>query len=150
VFAQTQSGTERPIKLKVRRFSFAFWAAFATVVAVGLFALFPSGRIICHVLRIDLEIATVRAAIWQYEAEFGAFPTGDSREVFRALRGDNYRQMVFIAFAKASASADGNLLDPWGTPYKVYYSGKDVLVRSAGPNKRFDEAHDKQFDDYVR
>ena len=47
-------------------------------------------------------------------------------------------------------SPEGDLLDQWGTPYKVYFSGDEILVRSAGPNKQFDNSGDKHFDDYIR
>ena len=147
--AHIEIAPEQTANSKVR-FSFVFCVVLGIMALLGLFALLQSGRIIDVVSQIDVETAALHAAIRQYEAEFGAKPTGDCRAVFRALRGENPRHIVFIQFADRSISSEGDLLDPWGTPYKLYYSGKDVLVRSAGPNKQFDTSRDKQFDDYIR
>ena len=97
-----------------------------------------------------METAQIRAALDMYEAEFGGAPTGDSSEVFRALRGNNPRKIVFLQCRAESISPDAGMLDPWGTPYKVYFSGKDALIRSAGPNKQFDDSAKQHFDDYIR
>jgi len=56
--------------------------------------------------------------------------------VFRALPGDNPQKIVFLQCRAESVSPDGGMLDPWGTRYKVYFSGKEPLIRSAGPNKQ--------------
>jgi hypothetical protein len=118
---------------------------------VRVICLFPrSGRIIDRWSRIDTETASLQTAIRHYDTEFGAIPVGDSRAVFQALRGQNPRHMVFIQFPEHRISSVGDLLDPWGTPYKIYYSGNEVLVRSAGRNKRFDDSREKDFDDYIR
>lgn len=66
-----------------------------------------SGRVVDKVRRVDLETAQVCAALKSYEAAFGAYPAGDSSAVFRALRGQNPRQMVFLDVGTESASADG-------------------------------------------
>jgi len=50
-----------------------------------------------------------------------------------------------IVFFKASPKAiadDGQLLDPWGTPYKFEEHDKSVTVTSAGPDKEFGTADD--------
>ena len=146
MLAHTTTATEQ----SKFRFSRAFWLALAIIALVVIFASFPSDRIICRFSPIDMELGALQTAIRQYEAEFGANPTGDCRAIFRALRGENPRHIVFIMFPERSISSDGDLLDPWGTPYKVYYSSNEVLVRSAGPNKQFDASRDKQFDDYIR
>src|SRR6185436_13314911 len=99
---------------------------------------------------IDLETSQIRTALQTYEAAFAAFPTGDSPAVFRALRGDNPQKIVFLQCRAESVSPDGGMLDPWGTPYKIYFSGKEPLIRSAGPNKQFDDSGRKAFDDYIR
>ena len=99
---------------------------------------------------IDVETAQIRKALDTYVATIGGFPTGDSSAIFRALSGDNPRKIAFLQCRAESGSPDGGMLDPWGTPYKIYFSGKEPLIRSAGPNKQFDDSGQKQFDDYIR
>lgn len=145
-----EAKTEFPRRPKLSR---VFWFALVVVMLAGLGLLFPvrSGPIIDKIYQTDAETAQIHAALRAYEVTFGAFPSGDSPAVFRALSGQNPRQIIFLQWRKAeSASPDGVMLDPWGTPYKVYFSGKEPLVRSAGPNKQFDRSGDKRFDDYIR
>jgi len=128
-----------------------FWPWFGLAVVVAVMFLPPllTRHTICKgPSLVDLEMSLVQSALLDYKAAFGAFPSGDGPAVFRALRGENPQKLVFLACR--AVSADGGALDPWGTPYKLYFSGEDVLVRSAGPNKRFDSSADKGFDDRIR
>lgn len=128
-----------------------FWVSFA-VFAVCVGSLLSSHRgVIIHKARpIDLEMAAIYGALKSYEAAFDAFPVGDGSAIFRALRGQNPKRAVFLDWASGSVSRDGSSLDPWGTPYKVYFSSNEAIVRSAGPNKTFDASSQKQFDDLIR
>ena len=126
-----------------------FLAVTALAVAGALLPL-KSRPIIDKARLIDLDTASIRAARDTYEAEFGTLPSGGSSAVFRVLRGDNPRKVVFLQCRAESVSPDGSMLDPWGTPYKIYFSGKEPLIRSAGPNKQFDDSGYKHFDDYIR
>jgi hypothetical protein len=129
-----------------------FWLLLGLVALAlaGLLNPLGSHPIIDKVRRIDLETSQIRTALQTYEAAFGAFPSGDSLAVFRALRGDNPQKIVFLQCGAESVSPDGGMLDPWGTSYRIYFSGKEPLIRSAGPNKRFDDSGQKEFDDYIR
>lgn len=129
-----------------------FWVLLGIVALsfIGLLIPLRSHPIIEKVRVVDLETSQIRSALRSYEATFGAFPTGDSSAVFRALRGGNPQKIVFLQSRAASVSPDGGMLDPWGSPYKIYFSGKEPLIRSAGPNKQFDESSEKRFDDNIR
>ena len=120
----------------------------AGVVLVAAYLLYPGIHADDErVYRIDHETAVIRVALAQYKTEFGAFPSGDSRAICRALSGNNPKSIRFIELR--SVTPDGDFLDQWGTPYKIYYSGDQPLVRSAGPNKQFDPSTKrKQTDDY--
>jgi hypothetical protein len=98
--------------------------------------------------QIVRDTATIHVAIRLYRSEFGTLPAGDSLAISRALTGANPKSIIFIELR--AQSPQGELLDPWGTPYRIYYSADEVLVRSAGPNKRFEISSDKAFDDYIR
>jgi hypothetical protein len=129
-----------------------FWLLLGLVALalVGLLIPLRSHPIIDKARLIDLETSQIRAALQTYEVTFGALPAGDSSAVFRALRGDNPQKIVFLQCRAESVSPDGGMLDPWGTPYRIYVSGKEPLVRSAGPNKQFDDSGRREFDDYIR
>ena len=107
-------------------------------------------RIIDKYPVIEIETTGIHQALQKYKTTYGKFPAGDSAAIFRALRGENPRQIVFFQCRAGSLSKDGAMLDPWGTPYKVYFSDEEALVRSAGPNKEFDDSRNKHFDDYIR
>jgi hypothetical protein len=141
---------DQPTRPQQRRFSLGFWIVVGIIVMFGVMLLSSRTGHIDTVRRIDVETAQICTALELYKAEFGAFPVGDSAAVLRSLRGQNPRQIVFFQCRAESVSPDGGLLDPWGTPYKVYFSGDQALVRSAGPNKQFDDSSKKDFDDYIR
>jgi hypothetical protein len=92
----------------------------------------------------------ILTALRQYKSQYGEYPAGDSRAIMRALQGQNPQKIVFFESNPKHLSPDGNLLDPWGTPFKIYFTGNEILVRSAGLNKRFDDSGDKGFDDFIR
>jgi hypothetical protein len=129
-----------------------FWILLgpAALVLVALLIPLRDHRFVDRVRIIDLETSQIHAALHKYEEAFGKLPTGGSSAVFRALRGDNPQKIVFLQCRTDSVSPDGGMLDPWGTPYKIYFSETEPLVRSAGPNKQFDDSGQKQFDDYIR
>ncbi len=131
---------EAPIR-KHGRLALLLWILLAVIALAVLEALLPVGSrpIIDKVRLVDVDTSQIRAALQSYEAAFGMFPTGKSSAVFRALRGDNSRKIIFLQCTPGSVAPDGSMLDPWGTPYKIYFSGKEPLIRSAGPNKQFDD-----------
>ena len=100
------------------------------------------------VRRIDSEARALQGALAQYKTEFGTFPTGDTRSVCKALSGNNPKNIRFIEWRERSTTPEGDFLDPWGTPYKIYFSGDWPLIRSAGENKQFNSSDQKEPDDY--
>jgi hypothetical protein len=98
--------------------------------------------------RIDRELIAVQVALDQYKNQYGLYPSGDSATICRVLAGDNRDKLIFLEWQPKSTSAKGEFLDPWGTPYRIYFSGNEPLIRSAGQNKQFDSTGDKDFDDY--
>jgi len=132
-----------------KRHWFILLLIFGSTVVI-LSALLPRKSPMLQRTRVDVEEAQIHAAIRIFQSEFGKLPRGDSREVFGALLGKNPKRQAFILGPASFVSADGNLVDPWGTPYMVYFSGDEVLIRSAGPNRRFDQSSVRGFDDRIR
>ena len=44
----------------------------------------------------------------------------------------------------------GEILDPWGTPLRFYFSDNEVMIRSAGPNKVWEDSNVQSADDLYR
>jgi hypothetical protein len=76
-------------------------------------------------------------AIRQYGAMFGGNPVGNNPEITSQLNGNNPKHINFInAAAGMRLNENGELIDPWGTPYFFHQiSGTDMEIHSAGPDK---------------
>lgn len=133
------------------RFSRPFWIAVALLGAVAIVGIIPwRTRPICKVGKIDVETANILAAIKFYRARFGDFSTTDASTISLSIRGKDHRQTVFLDCPVRMVSPAGELLDPWATAYKFYGSGDEIIIRSAGPNRRFDSSAVPDCDDYFR
>ena len=96
------------------------------------------------------EMDSLIVALLQYRTEFGTLPVGPDSAVCKALSGENAKKIKFIEMRSTRIGTDGRFLDRWGTPYRFYFSDDGVLVRSAGPNRQFDDQRVEQVDDYFR
>lgn len=84
----------------------------------------------------DVALANMRRAIRQYGDMFGGNPIGTNPEITRQLGGDNPKHINFLnTEAGMRVSQNGELVDPWGTPYFFHQlSGHDMEIHSAGPD----------------
>ena len=64
--------------------------------------------------------------------------------------GHNSKNVIILVSRKLDVNEKGEFTDSWGTPLRIYFSDNSVLVRSAGPNRRFDDSSSLEFDDYIR
>ncbi len=63
-------------------------------------------------------------------------PLGDNRDIARALAGGNRRGLVLVP-TNDPAFRDGQLVDPWGTPYWFHPRAPDAIdIVSAGPDRK--------------
>ena len=99
---------------------------------------------------IAMEMDSLVVALQAHQAEFGALPSGTDSAICKALAGENARKLKFIEMRPSGIAADGRFLDLWGTPYRFYFSDGGIMVRSAGPNRQFDDQKTKHSDDYFR
>ena len=61
----------------------------------------------------------------------------------------NTKAAVEQASTSAAVNEKGEFVDPWGTPVVVYFAGNSVLVRSAGPNRKWEDARNELADDII-
>lgn len=64
-------------------------------------------------------------------------PVGTNAEITAVLTGQNRLQFAFIPADHPAINRAGELVDRWGTPFIFHaQSGKEMEVRSAGPDKK--------------
>jgi len=100
--------------------------------------------------KFNEDVDNLFYALQQYKDRVGSYPIGNNAEVAKALLGNNPKNLIILVGRKQNLNSKGEFVDPWGTPLRIYFSGEGVLVRSAGPNKRFDDSTVLNSDDYYR
>jgi hypothetical protein len=98
------------------------------------------GTIICSTTRVDAEMQALVVCLRQYKDKFGDFPRTNT---WNALSGQNPKKTIFIEFRNRDFS------DPWGTPYKVFFSDNSFLIHSAGKDKKFENGSLSKSDDII-
>lgn len=130
----------------------SFWILLIVVGTLGalIFATYDS-KTICTISRIDADMSALKIALMAYNMEYNSLPLGDNKQICAALAGDNPKKIRFIELSKPQIAPNGEFLDPWGTPYKFYISKGELLIRSAGKNKVFeDSSYKTTSDDYYK
>jgi hypothetical protein len=51
---------------------------------------------------------------------------------------------------KSELNTKGEIVDPWGTPIKIYFNQDTILIRSAGANRVFEDSKNARTDDLYR
>jgi hypothetical protein len=76
-------------------------------------------------------------AVRQFGRMFGGNPVGTNPEITQQLTGQNPKHINFIsAEAGLRINGNGELVDPWGTPYFFHQiSGREMEIHSAGPDR---------------
>ena len=123
-----------------------FLATLLLILALGIIVLLPplnQHRPDERMPVFRIEIRSIASALKTNQAVFRSYPTGDAVLISKALRGDNPRKMVLLEARSNGISIKGELLDLWGTPYEIGIVGQtNLVIRSAGPNKKFGDADD--------
>jgi hypothetical protein len=107
-------------------------------------------RVNAKTTEFNADVENIFVALQKYKEQLGSFPTGGNLEVSKALQGHNPKNVIVIVGSKTSVNDRGEFLDPWGTPLRIYFSDTGILIRSAGPNRRFDDSTAADADDYYR
>ncbi|HAM70251.1 MAG TPA: hypothetical protein DCM86_01230 [Verrucomicrobiales bacterium] len=100
--------------------------------------------------KFNEEIENLFVALQKYKEYVGSYPIGSNAEIGKMLLGQNPKNVIILVGRKNEMSSQGEFVDPWGTPLKIYFSNAGVLIRSAGPNRRFDDSSALNGDDVFR
>jgi hypothetical protein len=109
-------------------------------------------RVNARTAQFNNDVEDLFTALQKYKEKVGTYPTGGNLEVSKALQGNNGKNVIVIVGSarKNSVNEKGEIVDPWGTPLRIYFSDTGVLIRSAGPNRRFDDSTVIDADDFLR
>ena len=107
-------------------------------------------RIAARSAKMNEDMLNLFDALQKYKEHVGTYPIGSNAEVAKALKGQNSKNVIILVGRKSEMNAKGEFVDPWGTPLRIYFSDNGILVRSAGPNRRFDDSTASDSDDLFR
>ena len=143
-----RSGT--PIGHVMKRIVLVLGVLAALAGAAYLVKVYTTVRANARTAKLTSDIDYLFAGLQQYKESVGSYPTGGNAQVAKALAGHNFKNVIILVSRKLDTNEKGEYIDTWGTPLRIYFSDNSVLVRSAGPNRRFDDSTSLEFDDYVR
>jgi len=109
-------------------------------------------RVNARTAQFNNDVEDLFTALQKYKERVGSYPAGGNLEVSKALQGANSKNVIVIVGSsrKNNLNDKGEIVDPWGTPLRIYFSDTGVLIRSAGPNRRFDDSTAIDSDDFIR
>ncbi len=100
--------------------------------------------------RFNDDVVTLFEALQKYKENVGSYPVGSNAEIAKMLKGKNAKNVIILVGRKTELNDKGEFVDPWGTALRIYFSDNGILVRSAGPNRRFDDSTSMDCDDFFR
>lgn len=100
--------------------------------------------------KFNEDIENLFVGLQKYKERVGTYPVGSNAQVAKALQGENSKNVIILVGRKTELNDKGEYVDPWGTPLRIYFSDVGVLIRSAGPNRRFDDSTVMEADDFLR
>jgi hypothetical protein len=121
-------------------------AVVATAWAIQSYRTWRSGEAFRNYVT---DVENLFTALQQYKERLGAYPTGNNADIAKALSGKNSKSVIVIVSNRIPTNEKGEFKDQWGTPLMIYFAGNAVLVRSAGPNRKFEDSRTQTSDDIV-
>jgi hypothetical protein len=100
--------------------------------------------------KFNEDVENLFIGLQKYKERVGSYPIGGNAQVAKALQGNNEKNVIILVGRKTELNDKGEYVDPWNTPLRIYFSDSGVLVRSAGPNRRFDDSTVMEADDFIR
>jgi len=111
---------------------------------------FKTMRVNARNAQYNENIENLFRALQKFKEQTGTYPIGGNIEVVKALQGHNPKNVIVIVGNKTPVNEKGEFVDPWGTALRFYFSDNGIMIRSAGPNRRFDDSTAMDSDDYYR
>lgn len=102
------------------------------------------------VAKFNADCDNLILGIQQFKEFTGSYPTGNNAQITKALLGQTEKKVLILAVRRSDVNDKGEIVDPWGTPLQFYFSHNEVLIRSAGPNKAFEDSAVPTSDDLFR
>lgn len=100
--------------------------------------------------KFNEDVENLFIGLQKFKETVGSYPMGGNAEIAKALKGNNAKNVIILVGRKNELNEKGEIVDPWGTPLRIYFSDSGVLIRSAGPNRRFDDSTVMEADDFIR
>lgn len=127
----------------------------AVILLVGLagWAVFKTSqkRFDTKIKKFNDDAANVIQGLQQFKEFVGSYPAGtNNMDIVRALQGKTDKKVLILSVQKSDLNEKSEMLDPWGTPLMFFFSGNTVLIRSAGPNKAWEDSSVIGGDDLFR
>jgi hypothetical protein len=107
-------------------------------------------RVDPKIVKFNQDADSLILGLQQYREFVGSYPTGNNATVAKALLGRGEKKVMILAVRKSDMNDKGEILDPWGTPFRLYFSDNEVMIRSAGANKVWEDSNVPTADDLYR
>ena len=120
------------------------------IVAISFIAHYVSQRPDPKVVKFNEDAEGLIFGLQQYKEFVGNYPSGTLVDISKALTGQTDKKVLILVTRKSSLNTKGEIVDPWGTPIQIYFSNNAILIRSAGPNRVFEDSKTLQTDDLYR
>ena len=130
------------------------------LIAIGAFAVvvgiiwasraWTTWQVNARTAKFNEDVENLFIGLQKFKETVGAYPLGSNAEVAKSLKGNNSKNVIILVGRKNELNEKGEIVDPWGTPLRIYFSDNGVLIRSAGPNRRFDDSTVMEADDFIR
>jgi hypothetical protein len=104
-------------------------------------------RVDPKILKFNTDADNLILGLQQYREFVGSYPTGNNVTIAKALLGRSEKKVLILAVRKSDMNDKGEILDSWGTPLRFYFSDNEVMIRSAGPNKVWEDSNVLTADD---
>ncbi len=102
------------------------------------------------IAKFNADCDNLILGIQQYREFVGSYPGGNNAAIAKALLGQTEKKVLILAVRRSDMNDKGEMLDPWRTPLQFYFSHNEVMIRSAGPNKVFEDSATLSADDLYR
>lgn len=102
------------------------------------------------VAKFNEDAESLIVGLQQYKEFTGSYPAGSPAEISKALTGQSDKKVLILVTRKSELNTKGEIVDPWGAPIKVYFNQDTILIRSAGPNRVFEDSQNPRTDDLYR